>query len=83
MQRRMGMTMAASAVAMSWIAFHDVDVAAKRPRVVAQAIAPRPPFQVDPLWPKPLPNNWILGSVTGVAVDSATTSGSCIAAWIR
>jgi len=29
-----------------------------------------PNFQVDPFWPKPLPNHWILGSVTGVAVDS-------------
>ena len=29
-----------------------------------------PQYQVDPLWPKPLPNHWILGSVTGVAVDS-------------
>src|SRR5688500_2715174 len=29
-----------------------------------------PKFQVDPLWPKPLPNHWILGSATGVAVDS-------------
>jgi DNA-binding beta-propeller fold protein YncE len=28
-----------------------------------------PVFQVDPLWPKPLPNHWILGSVTGVTVD--------------
>jgi hypothetical protein len=28
-----------------------------------------PTFQVDPLWPKPLPNHWILGSVTGVSVD--------------
>ena len=27
-------------------------------------------YQADPFWPKPLPNNWILGSVTGVAVDS-------------
>jgi DNA-binding beta-propeller fold protein YncE len=25
---------------------------------------------VDPLWPKPLPNHWILGSVIGVGVDS-------------
>ena len=22
-----------------------------------------PQFQVDPFWPKPLPNNWILGQV--------------------
>jgi DNA-binding beta-propeller fold protein YncE len=29
-----------------------------------------PQFQVDPFWPKPLPNHWILGNVIGVAVDS-------------
>ncbi|HET9370496.1 MAG TPA: beta-propeller fold lactonase family protein [Vicinamibacterales bacterium] len=34
----------------------------------AQTAAPT--YQVDPLWPKPLPNHWILGSVTGVAVDA-------------
>jgi hypothetical protein len=28
-----------------------------------------PQFQVDPFWPKPLPNNWILGQVSGVATD--------------
>jgi hypothetical protein len=28
-----------------------------------------PNFQVDPNWPKPLPNNWIIGAVAGVAVD--------------
>jgi DNA-binding beta-propeller fold protein YncE len=28
-----------------------------------------PQFQVDALWPKPLPNNWILGQVSGIAVD--------------
>jgi DNA-binding beta-propeller fold protein YncE len=28
-----------------------------------------PRFEVDPMWPKPLPNRWILGSATGVAVD--------------
>jgi len=27
-------------------------------------------FQVDPMWPKPLPNRWLLGSTIGVAVDS-------------
>ena len=35
-----------------------------------QGTAQAPAFQVDPLWPKPLPNHWILGSVTGVRVDS-------------
>ena len=29
-----------------------------------------PMFEVAPLWPKPLPNHWLLGSTIGVAVDS-------------
>jgi DNA-binding beta-propeller fold protein YncE len=29
-----------------------------------------PRFEVDPLWPAPLPNHWILGSAIGVGVDS-------------
>jgi 6-phosphogluconolactonase (cycloisomerase 2 family) len=29
-----------------------------------------PRFEVDPLWPKPLPNGWLLGQVIGVGVDS-------------
>jgi len=39
---------------------------------IAQKNSPTqaPRFQVDPFWPKPLPNHWVLGSVTGVAVDS-------------
>ena len=28
-----------------------------------------PLFEVDPLWPKPLPNHWLLGSTIGVWVD--------------
>ena len=28
-----------------------------------------PQFQVDALWPKPLPNNWILGQVAGITTD--------------
>ena len=27
-----------------------------------------PKFQVEPFWPKPLPKNWILGQVAGIAV---------------
>ena len=30
-----------------------------------------PRFEVDPSWPKPLPNNWTTGQVGGVCVDSA------------
>ena len=29
-----------------------------------------PRFEVDPLWPKPLPNHWLLGMTIGVAVDA-------------
>jgi DNA-binding beta-propeller fold protein YncE len=29
-----------------------------------------PIFMVDPFWPKPLPNSWLLGQVSGIAVDS-------------
>ncbi|HXD16548.1 MAG TPA: hypothetical protein VN654_05975 [Vicinamibacterales bacterium] len=29
-----------------------------------------PRFEVDPLWPKPLPNHWVLGSTIGVWVDT-------------
>ncbi len=29
-----------------------------------------PQFIVDPFWPKPLPNNWIIGQVSGVHIDS-------------
>jgi DNA-binding beta-propeller fold protein YncE len=28
-----------------------------------------PKYEVDPLWPKPMPNNWVLGSAIGVSVD--------------
>lgn len=28
-------------------------------------------FEFDPTWPKPLPDNWILGNVVGVAVDAS------------
>ena len=40
----------------------------RRPTVEAATVqAPR--FEVDPLWPKPLPNHWVIGAVIGVAVD--------------
>ena len=37
----------------------------------AAAQAPQAPkFEVDPMWPKPLPNHWLLGSAIGVSVDA-------------
>ncbi|MDT8307584.1 MAG: hypothetical protein RRC07_16750 [Anaerolineae bacterium] len=29
-----------------------------------------PNFNVDPFWPKPLPNDWLLGQVAGIDVDT-------------
>ena len=29
-----------------------------------------PMFEVDPFWPKPLPNHWVLGRTIGVSVDA-------------
>lgn len=40
---------------------------------VREAVATQqqaPSFEVDPMWPKPLPNHWVLGSAIGVGVDS-------------
>ena len=42
-------------------------------RSLAQAQHPTvqaPRFEVDPLWPRPLPNHWLLGRTIGVSVDS-------------
>lgn len=39
-------------------------------RAMAQAATVEAPlFEVDPLWPKPLPNKWLLGMAIGVWVD--------------
>ena len=31
----------------------------------------QPRFQVDPFWARELPNDWILGQVSGIDVDEA------------
>src|SRR5580700_2941458 len=40
-----------------------------RRAVVEAAAVQAPRFEVDPMWPKPLPNHWILGETIGVSVD--------------
>jgi DNA-binding beta-propeller fold protein YncE len=37
---------------------------------ISAAAVDAPRFEVDPYWPKPLPNNWILGSTIGIGIDS-------------
>src|SRR6266581_739285 len=34
------------------------------------ASATQPAIQVDPYWPKELPNDWMLGHVVGISIDS-------------
>jgi DNA-binding beta-propeller fold protein YncE len=50
-------------LAGSYLFFHHRAVQA-----AAGPMAPR--FEVDPLWPKPLPNHWLMGNVIGLGVDS-------------
>ncbi len=45
-------------------------VAQDRLQTASASTADAPIFQVDPFWPQPLPNHWVLGSVVGVGVDS-------------
>src|SRR5436305_3463781 len=42
----------------------------QRAATQAKAAVQAPRFEVDPLWPKPLPNHWILGQTIGVSVDA-------------
>jgi hypothetical protein len=41
-----------------------------RKSVVQAATVQVPKFEVDPMWPKPLPNHWIMGNIIGATVDS-------------
>jgi hypothetical protein len=47
-----------------WIRFGS-----SRPAAQSRSPVQAPRFEVDPLWPKPLPNHWVLGSLGGIAVD--------------
>ena len=62
-----GVCLLAGAVALVTIATLLDERAAAQGQAAVQA----PMFEVDPLWPKPLPNNWTLGNAIGIAVDSA------------
>jgi DNA-binding beta-propeller fold protein YncE len=66
---RRGLAMACIAVPLGALVVH----AGERLTVRAFARAPAveaPIFEVDPFWPKPLPNRWLLGSAVGIAVDA-------------
>src|SRR3954447_13835307 len=39
-------------------------------QLAAQGAKQAPIFEVDPFWPKPLPNHWVTGSTIGLSVDA-------------
>ena len=41
-----------------------------RHSTVSAATVMAPRFEVDPMWPKPLPNHWVQGMTIGVSVDA-------------
>src|ERR1700736_1333311 len=45
-------------------------VALEKRTIVQAAGVMAPGFEVDPLWPKPLPNHWLMGQTIGVDVDA-------------
>jgi DNA-binding beta-propeller fold protein YncE len=52
-----------------WAAITAIIVATAYLHGQVRAAAQAPYFEVDPFWPKPLPNHFVVGSVVGVAVD--------------
>lgn len=63
-----------SVLILSLLLLSNVSIAQTYPNMPADASGSQVPdgvaqFAVDPFWPKPLPNNWILGQVAGTAVD--------------
>ena len=45
--------------------------AALQKRAAVQAAGVQAPtFEVEPLWPKPMPNHWVIGMTIGVSVDA-------------
>jgi NHL repeat len=66
MKKNFRMSLGVAALAATGAAFW----AHRGERVVEAATVMAPRFEVDPLWPKPLPNHWVTGSTIGVSVDA-------------
>ncbi len=61
-------------LAITPVAVGALSACGRNPEPPAAAPGPdhvqAPVFEVDPLWPKPLPEHWVLGSTVGVSVDA-------------
>jgi DNA-binding beta-propeller fold protein YncE len=63
-------SMAAAGVLTLLAALGVTYAALERRAVVEAAGVQAPRFEVDPMWPKPLPNHWVMGNTIGVSVDA-------------
>jgi hypothetical protein len=55
--------------AAALLALGALDISLER-AAAAQAMVQAPRFEVDPFWPKPMPNNWVLGETIGLGIDA-------------
>ena len=70
MQKSNGRRLAFGALALALVAMIGVGATMGRTEATQGDLVWGPVFEVDPLWPKPLPNHWLLGTTIGVSVDN-------------
>ena len=70
MQTQRGRRLAFGALALALVAMIGVGATLTRTEATQGDLVWGPVFEVDPLWPKPLPNHWLLGTTIGVSVDN-------------
>jgi hypothetical protein len=70
MMRRASVSLCAIAVTALVLAALRIASVSTAAQTAAKPPVAIPSFQFDPSWPKPLPNEWLVGNVVGVAVDS-------------
>jgi len=63
------LTLTRSVVVAAGVAMTFAGFAADRQSLNAQS-KQAPIFEVDPVWPNPLPNHWVTGSTIGLSVDA-------------
>ena len=67
--RKPGKAAFAGLLAASIIGLFFAQGEAQRQAAAQRATVKAPVFEVDPFWPKPLPNSWLLGMTIGIWVD--------------
>jgi hypothetical protein len=73
-QRSKGPEVQRSATIVAALVLTSIAVLGFSARALDQAgkadLVTAPRFEVDPMWPKPLPNGWVIGQAIGLTVDS-------------